>query len=391
MTQPVKVEPDLNFIRRMNKLGGDSLKKCYQCATCSVVCGRSPDKTPFPRKEMLWAQWGLRDRLIVDPDVWLCYQCSDCSVHCPRGARPGDVLAAARSAAIEHYAIPRFLPRAINSLAALPLLILFAAGIIFLLVYLSGNETIGWGFSVPTPPPVDGHYPGGYFGNFLKHGPVEMIFIGGNFLVFALAGFSMMRFWKDMKKAFGTKDSPSFIQCVILAVKEIVLHGSFKDCTANRARYISHLLVFYGFFAAMATAGLAVFDLKVLGNDPPLPFFHPIKILGNSSFIALVLGCLLIIIQRLKNKDAVGKGHYSDWLFLLAIFTVALTGGLTQLGRNLDLDPPTLSYVFYFIHMTAVFFLLWYAPYSKFAHMFYRTLAMVFAHASGRIKERTDA
>jgi quinone-modifying oxidoreductase subunit QmoC len=382
----------MNFIRRMHTLGGDSLKKCYQCATCSVVCERSPDQTPFPRKEMLWAQWGLRDRLAVDPDVWLCYQCSDCSVHCPRGARPGDVLAAARLAAIERYAIPDFLPKVLSRPAALPLLILFAAAIIFLLVYLSGNDEIGWGFGVPTPPQTaEGRYPGGYFGNFLKHGPVEMIFIGGNLLVFALAGLSLMHFWKDMKKNFGTKDSPSFVQSAILAVKEILGHGAFKNCTANRARYISHLLVFYGFFAAMATAGLAVFDLKVLHHPPPLPFLHPIKILGNSSFVALVIGCLLIIIQRLTNKDAVGKGGFQDWLFLLALFTVALTGGLTQVGRNLDLDPPTLSYVFYYIHMTAVFFLLWYAPYSKFAHMFYRSLAMVFAHASGRVKGRNQA
>ena len=378
MTQPLKIEPDLEFIRRIHKLGGESLKKCYQCATCSVLCGRSPDAKPFPRKEMLWAQWGLRDRIVSDPDVWLCYQCGDCSVHCPRGARPGDVLAAARIAAIETYAIPRFLPKALSSPKALPFLLLFSAAIIFFLVWMSGSAALGWGFSVPTWVPVDGHYPGGYFGNFLKHGPVEMIFIGGNLLVFVLAAISMTRFWKGMKKHYvmaeGMATLPSFITCVIQALKEIVPHTSFKDCTANKGRYWGHLLVFYGFFAAMATAGLAVFDLKVLGNDPPLPFFHPIKILGNLSFIALVSGSITLIIQRLFSKEDQDKGEYQDWVFLLALFTVAFTGGLTQLGRNLDLDPPTLSYVFYFIHMTAVFFL------------FYRGMAIVFANAVGRRK-----
>ena len=109
--QPVWVEPDLDFIRALNRQGGDSLKKCFQCGTCSATCSLSPDSEPFPRKEMAWAAWGMKDRLLRDPDVWLCYQCNDCSTICPRGGRPGDVLAAVRQECVLHYAVPRFLGR----------------------------------------------------------------------------------------------------------------------------------------------------------------------------------------------------------------------------------------------------------------------------------------
>ena len=56
------IEPDLNFVRELKEAGGDTLKKCFQCATCSVVCALSPDQKPYPRKEMVYSQWGLKDR-----------------------------------------------------------------------------------------------------------------------------------------------------------------------------------------------------------------------------------------------------------------------------------------------------------------------------------------
>ena len=83
MTDKYLVEPDVNFIKEIVGLGGDTLKKCFQCATCSVACPISPDTKPFPRKEMVAASWGLKDRLVGNPDIWLCHNCGDCTTLCP--------------------------------------------------------------------------------------------------------------------------------------------------------------------------------------------------------------------------------------------------------------------------------------------------------------------
>ena len=119
----VRIEPDVDFIRVLSKESSNTFKLCMQCGTCSVTCGISPDRAPFPRKEMAWATWGLKDRLIGDPDVWFCHQCNDCSTRCPRGARPGDVLASIRQEIIEHFSFPRFLGRWVRRPQFVPLLL----------------------------------------------------------------------------------------------------------------------------------------------------------------------------------------------------------------------------------------------------------------------------
>jgi quinone-modifying oxidoreductase subunit QmoC len=42
------------------------------------------------------------------------------------------------------------------------------------------------------------------------------------------------------------------------------------------------------------------------------------------------------------------------------------------------------AYITYYLHLLAVAFLLWYMPYSKFAHMIYRTLGLIYARQIGR-------
>ena len=83
--------------------GGTDLKKCYQCATCSAACTLSTENAPFPRKQMIAAQWGLKDKLMEDPGPWLCFYCGECSKMCPRQANPGEMMMALRRRLTAQY------------------------------------------------------------------------------------------------------------------------------------------------------------------------------------------------------------------------------------------------------------------------------------------------
>jgi len=387
MAQAQIIQPDLEFIRSVRRRGGDTVKKCYQCATCSVVCALSPEGSPFPRKEMLWAGWGRRDRLLGDPDVWLCHQCNDCTTHCPRGARPGDVLAAIRTWVYENFSFPKFMGRALATPKALPALFLLPAIVLLACIFLSAPHTPTGEFAFLASPAVD-------FNLFLPHSTVDALFVFGNILIFACAAVAFVRFWRALQ-ANGSPRRMSFVRGVWQALKEILLHVKFRQCTTNRPRALGHMLLFFGFIGAMVTTGaVLVFVflphyLHLLGLEQFNSFFHvpinlphPVKIIGALSGMALLVGGGMLVLRRWGNKDEVGANGYADYLFLYILTLAGMSGMLSWLMRLTGV--PMLAYANYFLHLMFVFFLLWYMPYSKFAHMIYRTLAIVHAKQIGR-------
>ncbi len=381
------IEPDLELIKAVKKAGGDSVKKCYQCATCAVVCNLSPEDRPFPRKEMILASWGQKDRLMKDPDLWMCYQCNDCSTHCPRKARPGDVLAAVRTYIYQSFAFPSFMGKALASPKALPILLILPilimlSAILFLPATGPNGEVL-----YLTSSNIDFDY-------FLRHSFVDALFVAGNILIFLFAAIGFIRFWKSLKSN-EHQTNLSFVSALIKVVIEIFSHSRFNKCGTNKPRMVGHLLLFFGFIGAMITTG-AVFILifaphylHLLGLEQfsslfslPIELPNPIKIIGALSGLALVIGGGMLIFRRWTNRDEVGANGYADYLFLYMLFFVGLTGMLSWLTRIAGI--PWLAYTNYFLHIIVVFFLLWYMPYSKFAHMIYRTLALVYAKSIGR-------
>ncbi|MDY7033314.1 MAG: quinone-interacting membrane-bound oxidoreductase complex subunit QmoC [Thermodesulfobacteriota bacterium] len=376
------VEPDMSFVRKIVGFGGDTLKKCFQCATCSVVCNLSPERSPFPRKEMIWAQWGLKDRLMKDPDVWLCHQCNDCSVYCPRGAKPGDVLAAIRNYSFTHYSAPSFLGKALSEGKYLPLLLAFPVVLFLFLLGITGH------LNIPEGPIV--------FEKFVPHYIVDPVFIMVSILVVISLIVGVGKFWNGMKEGVHPCESKGlpvgdFIKLhVVPTIIDIFKHSKFMDCDKNKFRYLAHLLIFYSFIALAVVTGIVFLGIYFIRIEHMLPLaqLNPIKILANLGAVALIAGCTIVISNRLKEEEDKSTSSYFDWVFIIMVYAVAISGLLTELTRLADVA--VIAYSLYFIHLVLVFYLIAYLPFSKFAHMIYRTVALVYSSYSQREKQMTE-
>jgi quinone-modifying oxidoreductase subunit QmoC len=393
MTEKYLAQPDLGFIAQLRGLGGETLKKCYQCATCSVACPIAPEDSPFPRKEMIAASWGLKDRLIGNGDIWLCHQCGDCTDLCPRGAAPGDVLSAVRSAAIIEYATPKALAMAVNDPKRLPFLLGVPAIWFAILAYITmaHGDVMTKIFNVFGVAWSHAHEGGEHIiahANFVSTWFVDMTFVptaGFATLVFLLA---LKRFVGDIhanailegKTDKTNLDYKELVQALIKVIPKVLKHDKFNECEANKDRATPHMMVLYAFIGLFIVTTVCGIMLYLGGYPGPYPQLNPIKWLANIAGVSLVIGSGMMIKNRLANKDQLTA--YKDWFILGIVFALGITGMLTEMARLAHLE--YISYFIYYLHLIAIFNLFAFLPFSKMAHLVYRLTAMAYAEYGNR-------
>lgn len=395
MNAPEQIQPDLEFIEELQSVGGQDIKKCYQCATCSVVCPLSPMDNSFPRKEIIWAQWGLKEKLIKDIDLWLCHKCGQCTEQCPRGAKPGELMAAMRNIVYRNLVGPKFLGKWMSSVRHLPKLIVIPAAL-YLVVWLITGIMHG------TPFPVSEH---GHIEYGLVFPPLWTI----DFVFVPLSILVLYTFYKGIKNLYAGFDSqpqtfrigyqrpPNLLVSLGQVIKEEVLtHKKWKDCgeeESDKNKFLGHIVLFYSFVVLAVVTGIISISFWVnqifgfLIIPYPMVFYNPVNILANIGAIALVVGLIYLTKQRLNenNKDF---SSYYDWYLLDVIWAVAITGILTEIFRFSN--TACLAYPAYYLHLISVFMLIVYLSWSKLGHLIYRVAALVYARRIGRISTEVE-
>ncbi len=378
MSDRISVKPDSQFINYLKENGGENFKKCYQCATCTVVCSLSNSEYGFPRKQMLLAQWGQKDRLLEDPSPWLCFYCGECSKRCPRQADPGETMMAMRRYLTSQYdwtGLSRLMYR--SFFWEFGILAAVAAAVVLLFTL---PQNFGFGL-------LSRSGPGALSTVMLdRFAPVGIVDVGDRIMAVILGLLLLTNAARMFSRL--TRDEKIPMRSYIAKLPHMIWQGvtqiRWKDCagrdgTKNWAR---HLVLVSG-YALMFTL-VVVFLPWFQINDSS---FHWTSILGYYATAVLLGSTAWIVFDRMRKRSGMHRfSHFSDWLFPILLFLTALTGILLHLFRLMDLPMPT--YITYMIHLAIVVpMLVVEVPFGKWGHLLYRPLAIYVGAVSTSAKE----
>jgi len=365
MAATLRIEPDAALVKELIELGGD-FKVCQHCATCTATCSLSTGDHPFPRRQMLLAQWGLKEELMADPAPWLCFYCGECSKACTRKANPGETMMALRRYLTTMYDWTGLSRLMYRSMAwEIGVLAIVAMAVIALFTLPS---SFGFGLLSRHPDALNTVM-------LDRFAPKEVVHLGDTIMALVLSFFLLTNAWR-MFSALTSRSNIPFSE-YLKRLPFLVVHGvtqkrwgdcADKDGVRNWLRHLA-LVSGYGLIFTLVVIFLPWFQIE---NHS----FHWTSILGYYSTIALLVTTGWMIADRLRKRTEMHRfSHLSDWLFPILLFLTALSGILVNVFRLMDMPMPT--YVIYTAHLAiAVPMLVVEVPFGKWAHLLYRPLAL---------------
>jgi hypothetical protein len=149
--------------------------------------------------------------------------------------------------------------------------------------------------------------------------------------------------------------------------------------------WITHLGLVFGYCTMLL---LIVLFLDRLQAGPEIQW--PVHVFGYLASAGLLLGTVYVLYGRLKKTQVQHRrSHSTDWMFLWLLFYMVVTGIIQHILHRLGfLEAANIAYV---AHLMGVFPWLLRMPFSKWAHLIYRPIAMYFAGIMRNAAARQEA
>src|SRR4030043_439916 len=157
----------------------------------------------------------------------------------------------------------------------------------------------------------------------------------------------------------------------------------FKQLREGKYNYwATHFLLMSGY--ALLFLMIVFFLPWFQGKDETYQWWNIQRILGFYGTIVLIFGTIYFLLRRIKKDTEKSKySHTTDWTFVILLLLTALTGIAIFFCRIHN--APLVGFYMYLIHlMVAIPMLMIEVPFSKWAHLAYRPVAVYFT----RIKEK---
>jgi ferredoxin len=362
MTMTLRVNPKL--VDELEHFGADDVSKCYHCGNCSATCPFSERPFNFPRKSMRYLQMGLEERLKENLEPWLCYYCGECSDQCPREAEPGETMMAMRRWLTSKYDITGLSKLFYRSwkwelFAVLFVAVLTGAGFLAAGLFWGGGDI--------------NHYDAP--NAFLPSSGVHIFdWFMAAVLTFFLVVNSARMWWFTMMSPQSPKVSLfAYIKKAYLLPLHFFTQKRYSQCEKKRP-WVLHLILMLSYATMFA---LIMFFLHDMQAGPEIRW--QVHAFGYAAAIGLCATTAFAIRGRLKKIETFQKhSHESDWIFLILLFYVSVTGVLQHILHRTGLDAA--ANVTYIVHMMGVVpMLVLEVPFSKWAHLAFRPLAMYFS------------
>jgi ferredoxin len=373
-----RVDPRL--LSEIKKYGTVSVEKCYNCGNCTAICPLSTTGETFPRRLIRYAQLGLKKPLLGSKELWLCYACGECTQTCPRQADPGEFMAAARRYAIASYA-PLGLAKILYTSPVLSVILLVLLAFLIALVAYTAHGIM----------PADtlrlfDFIPAAVIHNM---GVAALVIIALAGLLGAANMFVQVRRENTLLTTPGIRLSWLGALWETIAVEVLAQRRYQQDCKSSTdqrpwflQKWFVHAATMWGFLGLFAATVLD-YGLDLLGIKPTgtwVPLWNPVRLLGTVAGLFLVYGTSLVIFNRLRKADeTTSHSSVSDWAFLVLLWLSGVSGFALEIALYLP-HPAIWAYWTLLGHISVAGELLLLAPFTKFAHAMYRTIAL-YLHA----------
>ena len=345
---------------RRHRSDVESLQACLQCGVCTASCDLTDEGSLFPRRQLTLVRLGLEGWAAAEPGIWKCYSCGDCTLRCPSGAKPAGIMRDLRQLAIEHFAYPAAVARALGRPRTYLALYLVVAAFLAALVAASGSFVPGRG-------PID-------YAGMLPNPVLIPVFCLLTVLPLAVASVGVARAWRAW---CGTRLRAATKKRLWAAhnkvVPELVAQRKMSRCGHSQARSWAHRAVITSLAGLLVASGVMAF-LVGAGKSYPLPMTDPLKVLSNVFAGLLIGGTVYFFCLRYADRKRGERANFFDWAFLVNVFLAGVTGVLTEVMRVADVRAA--AYPALFVHLVVVLVLILSLPYTKLAHAAYRVVAL---------------